>query len=277
MEKIKSIFDLEQRTNLNIAFQEVFEDLNSTVVYSVVYGDSTLLRCLEKGIRNWPYRRASNSIHAYAHSLNFAFPGRTEAEMIYCFELLVNLIKWVSSNEINYMSSHKFNRTGDSRFISECKRCYDNIEFLLEQLNMNIRTHNVVDNFPQYRIGKRDVDVDVVLESVPELADILLSYLDIRNQNSIEAKRMILKQIADFLEPSKDSKIYNGTSYHTLCDDLFYIFNSFSIRHNNDEKIKLTPKDLMGLYDATFKAAVHLLQKEFVDRFHHDVQCLKKN
>ena len=255
----------------------MFEDLNSTVVYSFVYGDHTLIRCLEEGIKDWPYRRASNSIRAYAHSLNFTYPGRTDADKIYCFELLANLINWVSSNEINYLSRRKLTGKGKSRLITECKRCYDNIEYYLEQLNMNIRTHNVVDNFPQYRIGKRDVDVDVVLEAVPELADILLSYLDIRNQNDIEAKRLILKQIADFLEPKKVSKIYDGTCYHTLCDDLFYIFNNFSIRHNNDDKIKLTQKDLMGLYDSTFKAAVHLFQKEFVDRFHHNVQCLKKN
>lgn len=270
-----SIFDLERRVDLHSAFRDVIENLNSTIVHPYLYKVNTLFKCLDEGIRKWPYRRAANSISAYSHSNGFSFSGRTEGEMIYCFELLVNLIKWVSSCEFEYISNRRTTRGIHSDLIDECQRCYENIEYLVEQFNMIIRKKNIINNFPQYVISKRDVDVDAVLETVPELSEVLLSYLDIRNQNDIEAKRMILKQIADFLEPNKLNKVYSGTSYNTLCDDLFYIFNSYNIRHNNDEQIKLTNQDYMNLFDRTFKAAIHLLQKNSVDEFHLIVKKLK--
>ena len=273
MENGKSIFDLERSINLKEAYNIVIADLKNTVVNPHAYRGELLFSCLNEGIKTWPYRNAANSIDMYTYSHGFSLYGGKNQDMIYSFELIANLLKWISSSESNFISQRRAVFGTGLDLIAECCRCYENIAYFVEKLNMSIREKNVENSFPKYVINKRDVDVDAVLETVPALSEVLLTYLDIRNQNSIEAKRLILKQIADFLEPKR--RQYNNTCYSSLCDDLFYVFNNFSIRHNNDDKINLSNKVLMELYDRTFKAAIHLLQKEDVNEFHHYIKYLK--
>ena len=127
---------------------------------------------------------------------------------------------------------------------------------------------------PKYIIGKRNANVDAAIEYVPDLAEVLLSYHDIRNQKDENVKKLILKAIADYLEPIR--KRFTGTSYAILCDDLFIIFNKCSIRHNNKDQWKLNKKERMSIYDDTFKAAIHLFQMDQVKEYKDRISELKK-
>lgn len=267
MEGRKSIFELERRILLQDAFKGVFADLLNTRINSGLYGMNSLYSIMSTEIKDWPYRDGATSMSMYANYHGFVFKGKSDEDILYSFELLINLLQWVFIHEKTYCL--KYSVTVSSEF----QRCFENIDFLLEQLNWVIREKHVKNNFPQYIITKRDVDVDSVLATVPELSETLLSYLDVRNQNDIWAKRIILKQIADFLEKKKP--VYDGTEYRNLSRDLFMVFNKCNIRHNNDEQIEMDDKQRMALYDQTFKAAVHLIRKETVDEFRQNVEILK--
>lgn len=272
MKNRKNIFELENRINLRDAFDNVIDDLNQTNVLSSLFGLESMYACLEAGIKTWPYRGAATTINMFARYRGFSFSDRTDEDILYSLELLINLLHWVVACEKNHYSSRLL-RSDSSDFIEKCKCCFMNIRYLLEQRNMFVRKLDSDENFSKYVITKRDVDVDAVLETVPELSEILLSYLDIRNQN-IEFKKAALNHIAAFLEPKR--KQYDGTQYKSLCDDLFYAFNNCGIRHNNDQQVKLPDERQMDLFDEIFKAAVHLMQKEKMETFQQIIKSLKK-
>ena len=168
-----------------------------------------------------------------------------------------------------------FSFDGSSTIVEECARCIENIEYKLEMVNMRVREITTGET-PQYVISKRDANVDVVIEAVPELAEALLSYLDVRNRNDENAKKAVLKAIADYLEQKRKDKCYQGTEYNRLCENLFAVFNNATIRHKNSQQWKLKKPERMKLYDQTFKAAIHLMQKEDIDLFNSIVSDLKK-
>ena len=104
----------------------------------------------------------------------------------------------------------------------------------------------------------------------------MLSYLDVRNRDDEDAKKAVLKAIADYLEQKRKDKLYQGTEYNQLCENLFTVFNNASIRHKNSQQWKLRKPERMRLYDQTFKAAVHLMQMEDVKSYNNAVSALKK-
>lgn len=260
----KSIFDLERRIDLAAEYYSILENADET------------LKTVMKSIRTWPHRQAALSVRSYADGHRFSFDKpRSEEEILYSIELLINLLHWAPEYENKTKWLPDLTIDGGESFDDKCDQYIENIEYILEKSNMHVREIDA-DTFPQYVIGKRDVDVDTVLEAVPELSEALLSYLDIRNQKDEAAKKEILKRIADYLEPLRNSKKYKGTSYSQLCDDLFTIFNKCKIRHNDKRQWALKKPERMKLYDQTFKAAIHLLQSDEASQFKDTVAELKQ-
>lgn len=266
-----SIFYLERRVDLKDSFYNILKDLEDTPIKLGIYETMPLYQCINKNIKTWPYRHASNSIEMFADYHGFSISDRTEEDILFSVELFANLLKWTQKCE-----AYKKELFGKFQYLynvdQECERCFANIEYILEMVNMKLRVHSLDNQFPCYIVSKRDAAVDAVLENVPELADVLLSYLDVRNQNDYNAKRIILKQIADYMEPRRPE--YNGTAYHHLCKNLFKVFNECGIRHNNDRQIILPLQTKMALYDSSFKVAIHLLQKATIDDFQQFVSTL---
>ena len=97
------------------------------------------------------------------------------------------------------------------------------------------------------------------------------------HQKDEEAKKAVLKAIADHLEQKRNNRYYKGTPYYRLCEDLFTVFNRASIRHKNAEQWKLRKQERMAFYDQTFKAAIHLMQMEDVNEFSETVNELKNS
>lgn len=271
----KSIFQLERRLDLLEEFMELDKSMahHHLRTYNI-----TLQGLLDEVIVDWPYREGVSSITSYLTKKNIILENNgepifsREEKTLYRLELYINLLHWVhESNAINDELTFNFSNI---TLEQELKPFIDNIEYILERCNMRVREKPVKGNFPQYIITKRDVNVDAVIEEVPELSDVLLSYLDIRNKNDEQAKREILKQIADYLEPKR--KDYKSTAYSSLCDSLFVVFNKCNIRHNDKNQIKLRKPQRMKLYDQTFTAAIHLMQMESVNVFKETVNQLKK-
>ena len=260
----KTIFDLERRIDLSEEYDEIYADITEHI--NVVY-DS---------IRTWPYRHATSDVETYAQKHGFSFNhAESDEDILYSLELMLNLLHWVPTHRKKLSGISTLDLVEGLNVTEECKRCIENIEYLLEGVNMQIHVTNG-EEAAMYTLRKRDVDVDTVIEIIPELSDVLLSYLDIRNQKDEAAKIAILKRIADYLEPLRKRKEYKSTPYSQLCEDLFTVFNKCKIRHNNTDQWSLKKPERMKLYDQTFKAAIHLLQSSEADQFKKSVADLKQ-
>lgn len=259
----KTIFDLERRINLAEEYEDIYADISDNMGY------------VFDSIKTWPYRQATKDVWTYGETHGFSLNRMdSDEEMLYSLELILNLLHWapIYKNKLSGLAAIAFDEGLNTH--DECKIHIENIEYILEGINMQVREINGTEA-TMYTIRKRDVDVDAVLETVPELSETLLSYLDIRNQKDEAAKKAILKSIADFLEPLRKSK-YKGTAYSQLCEDIFTVFNKCAIRHNNKDQWSLKKAERMKLYDQTFKAAVHLLQSSEADQFKDTVAELKQ-
>lgn len=225
-------------------------------------------------IKTWPYRQGTNSIPSYASAKGFdIFDIDDETEILYNYELFLNLLHWAPTYDQRRVDLFSINDS--STIIEECVRCIENIEYKLEMVNMRVR-EVITGETPQYVISKRDANVDAVIEAVPELSEVLLSYLDVRNRNDEDAKKAVLKTIADYLEDRHKSKYYKETMYASLEDNIFTVFNKAGIRHGDKKQWNLHKPARMKLYDQTFKAVIHLLQMEDVRYFNNTVSDLKK-
>lgn len=78
-------------------------------------------------------------------------------------------------------------------------------------------------------VQKNAVALEVV-ELVPELADVIVEYNHYILRGNIEKKRMLLKQIADALEPQR-GVLRQVQKRNTA--DFFELINTMNIRHNN--------------------------------------------
>lgn len=270
----KTIFDLERRSDLVSDFRFTVVDLEMTNVTTKSLGSMSLKQLLNECIRTWPYRQGANSISSYASAKGFdIFETEDEEYILYNYELFLNLLHWAPTYDRNKTDTFSFDDS--STIDEECLRCIENIEYKLEMVNMRVRSIDIGKTL-QYIISKRDANVDAAIEAVPELSETLLSYLDIRNRNDEDAKKTVLKAIADYLEDRHKSKFYRGTTYASLEDNLFTVFNRAGIRHGDKKQWSLRKPARMKLYDQTFKAAVHLLQMEDMKEFNDTVSALKQ-
>ena len=270
----KTIFDLERRSDLVSDFKFMVVDLEKTNVITKSFGNMSLKQLLNDCIKTWPYRQGTNSIPSYASAKGFdIFDIDDETEILYNYELFLNLLHWAPTYDQRRVDLFSINDS--STIIEECVRCIENIEYKLEMVNMRVR-EVITGKTPQYVISKRDANVDAVIEAVPELSEVLLSYLDVRNRNDEDAKKAVLKTIADYLEDRHKSKYYKETMYASLEDNIFTVFNKAGIRHGDKKQWNLHKPARMKLYDQTFKAVIHLLQMEDVRYFNNTVSDLKK-
>lgn len=270
----KTIFELERRTDLVSDFRFTVTDLEKTNVITKSFGDMSLKQLINDCIKTWPYRQGASSIPSYASAKGFdIYDIDDETDILYNYELFLNLLHWAPTYDRNRADMLSFDDS--STIVDECARCIENIEYKLEMVNMRVREITTGET-PQYVISKRDANVDAVIESVPELSEALLFYLDVRNRYDENAKKAVLKAIADYLEQKRKDKCYQGTEYNHLCENLFAVFNNASIRHKNSQQWKLKKPERMRLYDQTFKAAIHLMQMEDAKAFNDRVDELKR-
>ncbi len=270
----KTIFELERRSDLVSDFRFTVTDLEQTNVTTKSLYNMSLKQLLNDCIKTWPYRQGASSIPSYASANGFnIYDIDDETDILYNYELFLNLLHWAPVYDANRADILSFDDSSTVR--EECARCIENIAYKLEMVNMRVREITTGDT-PQYVISKRDANVDAIIESVPELSEALLSYLDVRNQNDENAKKAVLKAIADYLEDRHRVKYYKGTVYASLEDNLFTVFNKVGIRHGDKRQWNLRKSARVKLYDQTFKAAIHLLQMEDVRAFNDTVSVLKK-
>lgn len=270
----KSIFELERRRNLAEDLNKVYSDFENLTIVDSNFNRMTLMDYLDESIKDWPYRQGATDIDGFFLTHGIDEESDDPASVLLILELYINLLYWAPQHEVKAAGLKAFG--SETTVSGECNRYLENISFFLEQSNYQIREVETDIDCLQYVISKRDANVDAVLESVPELSENLLSYLDVRYESDEDHKRSVLKAIADYLEPRHKAKIFKGTEYYQLSEDLFTVYNNCNIRHANKWFTKKYRKPKrMKIYDETFKMSIHLLQMDDHYRFKEEMKSLK--
>ena len=271
----KSIFDLERRSSLVEDFNNLCDDFKRKKIQK----DYTIMSLIEESICDWEFREGAGNIDLYLDNKQINInsskrsPYTKDEKIIFTLELYINLLKWAPRHiekKKTILDSLNF---GQIPLENVLNPYIENIIFILEQINMTVRKRELSNGSYQYVVTKRDADVDATLESAPEIAEVLLSYLDIRYSRDLVFKKNALANIAGYLEPKKND--YKSTEYYGLCKSLFFAFNSFGIRHNDDKQIQLGEDEQMDIYDKIFRMAVHLIQASQVKEFNEIIDSYR--
>ena len=242
---MKSIFDLENRLDINNEFErfvrELYEDGNAALYAEDEYHQkeySTLIEVIDKKIfLKWKYRDTFIDVDEYLEHIGVDYDKTT---FLYFLEFLANmwvLIKKEDSIELS------------QRAIATM----ENIPKILEKMNYKLKELE-----DKVIIVKRDSDVDSILTVVSEdIADILLEYNDFRIKNNIEEKKKILKKIDLYIEKNIKIKSFDKG----LDDSIGTIVNKMGINHPIEEEFKtLTVTELIEWYDKCFLMMIHAIR-----------------
>ena len=258
---VKSIFDLEKRTDIKKECLKIEKYLNKDIFFELKYDlEVSFWEMIDSFIEYWPYRYTATNIQDFfdLYELPWNVKDMNEEQCLYYLQLIFDIIMWIDKHRQSfYYNSIEFdlcelNQKNDNCFRTVIK----NIVLMIELLN-----YKAIKIDEHYTFIKRDADVDSVLnilETEDDLRLSLLEYNDFRIENNKEEKKIILKKIGDYLEPRrKELSKFNKS----LTDDVFFVLNKFYIRHNNENNIKLeTDEEYILCYDNLFKMMIQLIR-----------------
>ena len=247
----KSIFDYEVRINIG----EELDNLNKVLfLANSIWRDHYFN--LYEFINNiifpeWKYKGIFVDFEDYLDRMNINIEylyNNSEVDLLSVLEVLINL--WPSI--CDYVKRENINPKIIGYFEST-------IPIILEKLNYQIRTDG-----DKERIIKRDADVDSIIDCVPKIANLLLDYNDIRN-NNIKSKKNILKGIDLYIE--ENNKLYKSINNQTY-ESIQRIVNELGVNHPIHKEYENMPEqEICEWYDKCFKAMIHLIRCNEINDF----------
>ena len=271
---MQSIFTIERRSDFRTEFAKFFGDLQTSITTTngTVY---KLFVYLDRCIRFWPYRCGATSIDDYLKAINVDITNpKCDTDLLLTLELIINLLYWAPHQDAIDDKNSDFNVSFVKNAVqTESDRLIENATYFLEQCcNMSIREEKE-GRYSKYLITKRKAEVDTVLDVVPELSNLLLGYMDIRNANDLKYKEKALLAIYGELEPRrKEIKTWPCSA---VSEEFFADMNKFGIRHNTEKQIKLTPKKKPIVYDKLFEMGLYVLHTEKVMKYKDELATLR--
>ena len=274
--QMNSIFTLERRKNFKECFSRLMEDMDSSIVQTATGSKYSISKYLNRCIRYWPYRCGAGNINDYLEDCNINYEkNQSDRDLLLTLELYINLLYWAPHQDyIDDKNNDLPILIKKDEVELESERLISNISFVLEQCcNMRIRKS---DNktFPKYFITKRNVNVDAAVMAAPELAEVLLGYFDIRNENNLDYKKSALKNIYGYMEPHR--KIFKELSCSAISEEFFTGMNTFGIRHNTKAQVKMQSKKKNNVCDMLFKMAIYVLQTTEVNGYKDALKKMRK-
>lgn len=230
-----------------IDFQIEFDKLEKMVVVED-WNYRTLNDWLEEHFREWKYRdnytelnelRKQLGFKIYKYGSEYYFEKRIDINkyFLYC-EMLINLFFGLTKNRIPFIQKQIDDIT------QTIKTVIEKTGFELAQIE------------DRYIIVEKDAISIEVADKAPELADVIIEYNHYLLKGDINKKRMILKTIADSLEPKRKAL---GQICKSNTEDFFDLVNTMNIRHNN-----LDPS-AQKLYNPKFASLPTDQQEEWYD------------
>lgn len=275
---VKSIFDLEKRTDLNTEVKrlEIYLEASKYYIYDYSYEECTFWKLVNFHFEFWPYRYTATTVQEFFNLIELPedLQNRNNEENLYFLQFIYDYIKWLEEVSNKYVT-HSRDTTIEqiqisyNENIAKFQTILNNIELTAELLNYKIE--KIDDHFT---FIKRDADVDSVLPALENEENIrlaLLEYNDFRIENDIKQKRIILKQIGDYLEPRR--KFYN--SYNkTLTDCIFNLLNKMKIRHFDADQKEFSDQEYLDWYDKLYKMMIHLIRTSTIVEIQNEVKKL---
>lgn len=271
---MQSIFTIERRRDFKSEFAKFFRELRTSITTTsgTVY---TIIAYLDRCIKFWPYRYGATSIDDYLKAINVDITNpKCDTDLLLTLELIINLLYWAPHQDaIDDKNSDFVISFVKNEVQTESDRLIENATYMLEQCcNMSIREEKD-GRYSKYHITKRKTEVDSVLDVVPELSNLLLGYMDVRNANDLKYKEKVLLAIYGELEPRR--KEIKAWSCSAVSEEYFADMNKFGIRHNTEKQIKLTPKKKLIVYDKLFDMGLYVFHTEKVKQHKDELAALR--
>lgn len=272
---MKSIFEIERRKSFESGYERFIADLEETQFTDSLYEDYTMAEYLDYCIRYWPYRCGAICIKDYLTDINIDSSFiETDEQRFIILELYLNLLHWAPYQDTKDSQRTALVSLNKSNVITEeSKRLIINLEYILEQCcNMRVREEDG-EKAVKYFITKRNSVVDATVEMVPELSNVLLGYLDIRNEKDVIFKKRALETIYAYMEPRRNE--YKGLACRPISEEFFACMNSLGIRHNTEKQVTIPNRKRIMVFDKLFKMALYVLQTEKVNLACKEVRSLR--
>lgn len=261
-----SIFDLERRFDFDKEFNRLLTHLNEKNYMTInTYRGVDFWKIINDNMNKWPYRNTAITVQEYLEDINIDIKHLEKCkhlQKIYVIQLIDNFISYLYQNQL---------LIHDDEYLVPYVSLIENTEKIIEKLNYKRHIENGIITYT-----KRDADVDSVLSLFEENNDMrftLLKYYDFKIENDVGQKRLVLKKIADYLEPKR--KQLNGFN-KSLTDDVFYLINKIDIRHNNENELNIPDGDQIRILDMLFKMSLHLIRTEEIINMQKEIRKFKQ-
>lgn len=261
---IKSIFDIENRLDIQKEFRKLVQHLHEGKVDNYNSSNS-FMGIIDRHIfREWKYRDTIIDVEEYLTHIGITrevlcLGNIKEENFLYYLQFILNMRYTMIKQNKNYIIPENGNIV------------LLNIPLILEKMNYTYQ------NFEdKVIIVKRNADVDSIVDKVPlSLAKRLLEYNDFRNENDIKEKREVLKAIDLHIENSKkeisglDNKLYNAIGT---------VVNEMGVNHAINKKFQnLTEPELIKWYDKCFLMMIHSIRALEINKIKREREQLISN
>ena len=189
-----------------------------------------------------------------------------EGLLLYC-EVILNLMKTVEHPD----------KEADKLMV----RIFENISILMDKTGHELQKD---DEGIIFIVKKNALAVSTIEDINDKLtAQAILDYNRIIIIGNLDAKRKLLKQIGDFVEPVLQKRKETSDQMRELAEDVSFCLNNLNIRHNNKEgKHKkdilnsISSSDLEVLYDDTYRTCLLLIELDKQNESHERIKKMRK-
>ena len=244
----ENIFDLISNKGANL--QEEYLRLYTLFESQAVYSYITLKKIIQKEcFLSWKHRKRFLSIDDMMIYLGLDYENMiknvTINKLLSYMEMILNFISLLNDFP-NVVLEYSIDKVGHT--------LKENIDDLLEDLNYK---YIYLEDSKKVIIIEKNNLTTAVAEMKPDLTNTVIEYRRFALKGDIEAKRQILKTLADKVEPLREN--FKGTTYNNFVEDTFIFLNKLNIRHNNVEGnkaqqtvVQMNKTDLEEWYDRIY-------------------------
>ncbi len=290
----KSMYDiLNKSIDYNNEYEKLWNMIFAERYYRYNNVKYTLVEIFDKFIVLWKYKGTKCSSQEVIENLKLEkFPNSNiEEAILKLSDFIINVTQFLMfeknrlDDEAN--KAEEFNRYCLSEEeIPVPKRLYIKDKMMIDLINeiLNSLNYEVVKKEDyQCFIVKKNVDAEETAKVIEDddISIKILQYNDYSIVENKEAKKAILKSLADYFEGhKKEIKTYNSN----LENNISFALNNFNIRHNNitgakaNEFIKnICDKELIVLYDKTYFLMLIAFRIIALKDFEEDIENIRKN
>lgn len=290
----RSMYDiLNKSINYGNEYEKLWNMVFTGTYYKCNSHSYSLLDIFDKIIVNWKYKGTKCSSKEVMEELELQeHPNiAIEEAILKLCDFIVNIRAFLifEKEKIDKEAEEadEYNRycpSGEEvivpkRIYAKDKIMIDLVYELLNSLNYEIITKEEYQCF----IIKKNTDAEETAKVVEneDISTKILQYNDYTIVNDKEAKRTILKHLADYFEQQKEEiKKYNTS----LEKNISFALNNFNIRHNNiagnnqnDFMRNITESETIKLYDKVYFLMLIAFRIAALKDFEKDIEDIRKN